>query len=70
MEARKESRQPEPTRSAKLAKTQQAPSPDEAFEELVALRRKLFGGKPLPGESADLIREAREIRDAHMDART
>ena len=28
------------------------------------LRHEIFGGKPLPGNSADLIREAREIRDA------
>ncbi len=33
--------------------------------ERLALRRKeVFGGKPLSGDSADLIREAREIRDA------
>jgi hypothetical protein len=39
----------------------------EAFERLVALRREIFGGKPLPGDSADLIREAREIRDAEIE---
>ena len=33
--------------------------------ERLALRRKeIFGGKPLSGDSADLIRESREIRDA------
>ena len=31
---------------------------------LRSLRQEIFGGKPLPGSSADLIREAREIRDA------
>ena len=31
------------------------------------LRQEIFGGKPLPGNSADLLREAREIRDAQMD---
>lgn len=39
----------------------------EAFERLVAQRQQLFGGKPLPGNSADLIREAREIRDAEIE---
>lgn len=39
-----------------------ADKPDhEMFAEL---RQEIFGGKPLPGSSADLIREAREIRDA------
>ena len=39
-----------------------AGKPDhEMFAEL---RSEIFGGKPLPGSSADLIREAREIRDA------
>lgn len=39
----------------------------QAFENLVALRREIFGGKRLPGNSADLIREAREIRDAEIE---
>ena len=30
-------------------------------------RQEIFGGKPLPGSSADLIREAREIRDAETE---
>ena len=34
------------------------------FEEL---QREIFGGKRLPGNSADLIREAREIRDAENE---
>ncbi len=35
--------------------------------ERLTLRRKgLFGGKPLSGDSADLIREAREIRDVEI----
>ena len=33
------------------------------------LRHEIFGGKPLPGSSADLIREAREIRDAEIEGR-
>ena len=31
------------------------------------LRQEIFGGKLLPGSSADLIREAREIRDAEIE---
>ena len=38
---------------------------DELFAEL---RQNIFGGKPLAGSSADLIREAREIRDAETEA--
>ena len=38
---------------------------DKPDHELFAeLRQEIFGGKPLPGSSDDLIREAREIRDA------
>ena len=33
----------------------------ELFPEL---RQEIFGSKPLPGTSADLIREARRLRDA------
>ena len=36
----------------------------QSFERVVARRQELFGGRPLPGDSVDLIREAREIRDA------
>ena len=32
------------------------------------LRQEIFRGKPLPGSSADLIREARETRDAETEA--
>ena len=39
----------------------------EALERAIAWRKKRFGGKRLPGDSADIIREAREIRDAQMD---
>lgn len=42
-----------------------ADKPDhEMFAEL---RREIFGGKPLPGSSADLIREARELRGAETE---
>ncbi len=36
----------------------------QSFERVVARRQERFGGSPLPGDSVDLIREAREIRDA------
>ena len=39
----------------------------QSFERLAELRREIFGGKPLPGNSVDLIREAREIREKEMD---
>ena len=39
--------------------------PGKPDHELFAeLRQKIFGSKPLPGTSADLIREARQLRDA------
>ena len=42
-----------------------AGKPDhEMFAEL---RQEIFGGKALPGNSVDLIREAREIRDAQIE---
>ena len=41
----------------------------ESFEKVVARRKELFGDVPLPGDSADLIREAREIREAEIQNR-
>ena len=38
----------------------------QSFEKVVTRRRELFGGRPLPYNSADLIREVREIRDAQI----
>ena len=38
----------------------------QSFERVVERRQELFGGHPLPGDSVDLIREAREIRDAEI----
>ncbi len=41
---------------------------DRPDHELFAeLRQAIFGGKPLPGSSADLIREARDIRNAETE---
>ena len=42
----------------------------EAFERMIALRKQMFGGKRLPGDSVDLLREAREIRDAQLEGRS
>jgi hypothetical protein len=36
----------------------------QSFERVVARRQELFGGRPLAGDSVDLIREGRGIRDA------
>ena len=36
----------------------------EAFERLVGHREEIFGGQPLPGDSVELLREARESRNA------
>ncbi|MDP6420945.1 MAG: hypothetical protein FI707_10450 [SAR202 cluster bacterium] len=35
---------------------------EETLDRLFALRDKIFEGRKLPGDSADLLREAREIR--------
>ena len=42
------------------------PSDPFDIEGLIALRKEIFGDKVLPGSSVDLIREAREIRDAQL----
>ena len=42
-----------------------SPKPDhELFAEL---RQEIFGGRRLPGNSADLLREAREVREAETE---
>lgn len=38
-----------------------------SFERVVARRTDLFGGRPLPGDSVNLIREARELRDDEVE---
>ena len=41
---------------------------DKPDHEIFAeLRHEIFQGKPLPESSTDLIREAREIRDAETE---
>ena len=37
-------------------------------EYFARVRKEVRGGRKLPGSSVDLIREAREIRDAQQDA--
>ena len=44
-----------------------ADKPD--YELFADLRQEIFGGKPLSGSSTDLIREARQIRDAETGER-
>ena len=39
----------------------------QSFERVVARRDELFGGRALPGDSVDLIWEAREIRDSEIE---
>ena len=46
---------------------QESRTPRLSIEELIALRKERFGDRVFPGDSADLIREAREIRNAQMD---
>ncbi len=43
----------------------QRSGPSDA-ERFAALRKEIFGDKMLPGNSVDLIREARETRDAQL----
>ena len=39
----------------------------QSFERVVARRQELFGGKALPDDSVDFIREAREVRNAEIE---
>lgn len=39
----------------------------QVLDRIVARRKELFGGRPLPGDAVDLVREARSIRNAEMD---
>ena len=44
------------------------PLADKPDHEMFAeLRREIFGGRPVSGNSADLIREARQLRDAETE---
>ncbi len=37
------------------------------IDRMVALRKEIFEGKKLPGDSVELLREARAIREKDMD---
>ena len=39
-----------------------------SIEEIIARRKERFGGKPLPGNSAEIIREERELRSREIEA--
>ncbi len=39
---------------------------EESLERMFALRNEIFGGKKVSGDSADMIREARELRTANQ----
>ena len=58
---------------ARLAGEIRAPTEQEkenslkALEQLARTRERLFQGRTLPGNSADLIREAREERSEYLD---
>ena len=43
------------------------PSGGFDVEGLIALRKEIFGDRVLTGSSVDLIREAREIREAQLE---
>ena len=50
------------------ADTVEQPSSDVPDHVMFAqLREEIFGGKPVPGSSDALIREARELRDAETE---
>ena len=54
-----------------LAKESAASAPTEnsgasRADSFKALRREIFGDRVLPGNSADLIRESREMRDEQL----
>ena len=48
--------------------TAEPQKPHFDIEGLIALQKKNFGDRVLPGSSADLIREAREERTRHLES--
>lgn len=57
-----------------LAEDEEGTEPDDwsqlsNAEYFARVREGVFGGRKLPGSSVDLIREAREIRDAQLEGR-
>ncbi len=43
------------------------PSVSGAAEQFARMRKEIFGDRVLPGNSVDLIREGREMRDAQIE---
>ena len=43
---------------------------EDGFSRLTALRDEIFGGVALPEDSADLIREERELRSDELERRS
>lgn len=43
---------------------------EDGLDRLTALRDQIFGSKVLPGDSADLIREERELRTRELERRS
>ena len=41
----------------------------QAMEDMFALSKEIFGGNKVPGNSADIIREERELRAEQIDNR-
>ena len=57
-----------------LAEDELAEAPDDwshlaNAEYFARVRKEVLGGRVLPGSSVDLLREAREIRDAQLEGR-
>ena len=43
---------------------------EEGLGRITALRDEIFGGKMLPGDSTDIIREERELRSKELERRS
>lgn len=43
-------------------------APKLSIQEIIARQKRVYGDRVLPGSSVDLINEAREERDRHMDS--
>ena len=50
-----------------IAQSGTQPLSEEALNKLDSLRKEIFGGRILPGDSAELIREARDQRTKDLE---
>ena len=50
-----------------IAQSGTQPISEEALNKLDSLRKEIFGGRILPGDSTELIREAREQRTKDLE---